>query len=83
MSAGCCLLLQTLHIRVSPWGLRYGALNLPRTLRFLTVTLCLHFTLSDNLSFTTVFEGGEPPVVSKGLEESDVILCFKTLPPYA
>jgi hypothetical protein len=27
-------------------------------------------------------QAGEVAVVSKGLEESDVILCFKTLPPY-
>jgi len=47
-----------------PMGLRYGALNLPGTLRFATVTLCLHFTLTEKLWFTTVVKGGEPAVAS-------------------
>ena len=39
----------------------------PGNSTLLTVTLCLHFTLTDNLWFTTVVKGGEAAVVSTGV----------------
>jgi hypothetical protein len=69
ISAWCCLLFTVTAHQDFPVGVEVRHPQPPGNSTLLTVTLCRHFTLTDNLWFTTVVKGGEAAVVSTGLEE--------------